>query len=214
MFDCRFAHTFEKSGTYTIEVRDTRFRGSEHLVYVLRVGRFPEGRVAFPSTIRAGNSVSVSVPGVRGLTQEIAIPSDSSPKAFFQELRRTGDQASAWVRLQVSPYTNTLEQEPNDSPALATPASVPSVLHGAIDSPDDRDIFAVDLATSQKLAVQVECRPLGSPADLDVTLIDPAGKIVNRVDTLPDGATSFDIQAKSKGRHLLLVRSLTGEGGP
>ena len=43
MFDCRFAHTFEKSGTYTIEVRDTRFRGSDHLVYVLRVGRFPEG---------------------------------------------------------------------------------------------------------------------------------------------------------------------------
>ena len=27
MFDCRFAHTFEQTGTYTIEVADTRFRG-------------------------------------------------------------------------------------------------------------------------------------------------------------------------------------------
>ena len=43
MFDCRFAQTFEKAGTYTIEVRDTRFRGSDHMVYVLRVGRFPGG---------------------------------------------------------------------------------------------------------------------------------------------------------------------------
>jgi hypothetical protein len=214
MFDCRFAHTFEKSGTYTIEVRDTRFRGSDHIVYVLRIGRFPEGRSAFPSTIRAGDSVSVRVPGVEGLTQEVAIPSDLRSKAFFHALRRSGDQASTWVRLQVSPYSNTLEREPNGSPALATPAPVPSVLHGAIDSAGDRDEFAVDLDANQKLAVQVECRPLGSPADLDVTLVDPAGKIVNRVDTLPDGAASFDIQAKSKGKHLLRVRSLTGEGGP
>ena len=56
MFDCRFAHTFETTGTYTIEIQDTRFRGSDHLVYVLRVGRFPEGRVACPSTVRAGDS--------------------------------------------------------------------------------------------------------------------------------------------------------------
>jgi hypothetical protein len=214
MFDCRFAHTFENSGNYTIEVRDTRFRGSDHLVYVLRIGRFPEGRVAFPSTVRAGDSVSVRVPGVDGLTQTIVIPSDAGPRTFFQALRRTADQASTWVRVQVSPYGNTLEQEPNDSPPLATPAPVPSVLHGAIASPGDRDEFAIDLEVSQRLIAQVECRALGSPADLDVTFVDPAGKIVNRVDTLPDGATSFEIQAKSKGKHLLRVRSLTGEGGP
>ena len=38
MFDFRFAHTFETAGTYTIEIHDTRFRGSEHQVYVLRIG--------------------------------------------------------------------------------------------------------------------------------------------------------------------------------
>jgi hypothetical protein len=214
MFDCRFAHTFEKSGTYTIEVRDTRFRGSHHQVYVLRIGRFPEGRVAFPSTIRAGDSVSLRVPGVDGLIQELAIPSDARPHAFFQALRRSGDQASAWFGLQISTYRNTLEQEPNDSTPEATPAPVPSVLHGAIASPGDRDDFAIDLAAGQRLFAQVECRPMGSPADLDLTLVDPAGKIVNRADTLPDGATTFEIQAKSKGKHLLRVRSLTGEGGP
>ncbi|MFI5457684.1 MAG: hypothetical protein ACHRXM_19760 [Isosphaerales bacterium] len=214
MFDCRFAHLFEKAGTYTVEVHDTRFRGSDHLVYVLRVGRFPEGRVASPSTIRAGDALELSVPGNDGFTQRVAVPKDTAPGSYFQELRRTGDQASAWVPLEVSPYPNTLEHEPDDTPANASFAPIPSVLHGAIATPDDRDAFAVELAAGQRLTALFECRPLGSPADLDISLLDPGGKTINRLDTLPDGAANLEIEAKSKGRHVLLVRSLTGEGGP
>ena len=47
-----------------------------------------------------------------------------------------------------------------------------------------------------------------------MTLTDPRGNAVKRADTLPDGETKFEIQAGSAGRHVLLVRSLTGEGGP
>jgi hypothetical protein len=214
MFDCRFAHTFDESGTYTIDVRDSRFQGSDHLVYVLRVGRFPEGRVVFPSAIRAGESLSLGIPGDDRFAQRVAAPQSTASASFFQELRRPGDQASAWVPIQVSPYSNTVEQEPNDVTAKATLASIPRVLHGVIASPNDRDAFAFELTAGQRLIAHVESRPLGSPADLDISLIDPEGKTVNRLDTLPDGETTFDIQAKSKGRHVLLVRSLTGEGGP
>ncbi len=214
IFDCRFEHTFEQTGKCTIEVCDSRFRGSEHLTYVLRIGRFPEGRVAFPSTIRAGDALALSIPGADGFTQRVAIPKQAPTECFFQELRRTSDQASAWVPLQVSGYSNTLEQEPNDAAEKATPAPIPRVLHGAIATPGDRDAFAFDLAAGQRLTAHVECRPLGSPADLDVSLIDPDGKTVNRLDTLPDGETTLEIQAKTKGRHVLQVHSLTGEGGP
>jgi len=214
MFDCRFAHSFEKPGIYTVEIHDTRFQGSEHMVYVLRVGRFPEGRVASPSTIRAGDAVELSVPGNVRFTQRVAVPKETAPGSFFQELRRAGDQASAWVPLEVSPYPNTLEREPDDKPAIATLAPIPSVLHGSIATAGDRDAFAVDLAAGQRLTALFECRPLGSPADLDISLIDPGGKTVNRLDTLPDGAATLEVEAKSKGRYVLLVRSLTGEGGP
>src|SRR5207302_11336646 len=33
-FDCRFEHTFATGGTYTVEMRDARFHGSEHGFYV------------------------------------------------------------------------------------------------------------------------------------------------------------------------------------
>ncbi len=214
IFDCRFAQTFEQAGRYTIEVADTRFRGSDHLTYVLRVGRFPEGRVAFPSTIRPGETLALSIPGVDSFTQPATSPKATAPEIVFQELRRPRDQASAWVPLQVSPYPNTLEQEPNDTPAKATLAPIPRVLHGTIGTPDDRDAFAFELAAGQRLMAHVECRPLGSPADLDVAVINPDGKVVNRVDTSADGETMLEIQAGAKGRHVLLVRSLTDEGGP
>ena len=40
-FDFRFEHTFTEAGTYTVEMRDARFHGSEHGFYVLRMGKFP-----------------------------------------------------------------------------------------------------------------------------------------------------------------------------
>ena len=170
--------------------------------------------MAFPSTMRAGDALALNIPGAGGFTQRVAIPEQAPPESFFQELRRTSDQASAWVPLQVSPYSSTLEQEPNGTPAKAAIATIPRVLHGAIATPDDRDAFAFDLTAGQRLVAHVECRPLGSPADLDISLIDPDGKTVNRVDTSPDGETRLEIQATRKGRHVLMVRSLTGEGGP
>ncbi len=190
MFDCRFGHTFEKSGTYAIDIRDSRFRGSDHLVYVLRVGRFPQGRVAFPSTVRAGESLALSIPGDDRFAQPVAIPHTMAPATYFQELRRPGDRASAWVPIQVSAYSSTLEQEPDDVPAQATQAAIPRVLHGTIASPGDCDAFAIELSVGQRLSAHIETRPLGSPADLDVSLFDPQGKIVNRLDTLPDGESA------------------------
>jgi len=51
-FDCRFAHRFARAGRYTVEVRDSRFRGSEHWGWILRMGRFPAARVALPAVPR------------------------------------------------------------------------------------------------------------------------------------------------------------------
>jgi hypothetical protein len=214
MFDCRFAHTFETTGTYAIEVQDARFRGSDHVVYVLRVGRFPEGRVALPSTVRPGDSVTLNLPGEQSASVRVKIPKDTAFGTFWQELRRTGDQASVWVPLRTSPYSIVLEREPNEGPSNASAVGVPCVLQGSIATPGDHDAFAFELAAGQRLTTRVECRPLGSPADLDVTLTDPRGNAVKRADTLPDGESTFEVQAGASGRHVLLVRSLTGEGGP
>ena len=65
-FDCRFEHTFTEAGTYTVEMRDSRFHGSEHGFYVLRMGRFPAARVAVPMVVRPGKRTELRLPELIG----------------------------------------------------------------------------------------------------------------------------------------------------
>lgn len=55
-FDARFEHTFGEAGTYTVEVRDSRFHGSPEHRYALRLGRFPAARVVVPNVLQAGRN--------------------------------------------------------------------------------------------------------------------------------------------------------------
>ena len=96
----------------------------------------------------------------------------------------------------------------------ANAATVPSILHGTISTPADRDSYAIELAAGQRVRAKVECRALGSPAELDVSVTAPDGKTVLRLDTVPDGSADFEVRATLSGRYVLSVQSLTNEGGP
>src|SRR5205807_3946742 len=66
-FDFRFEHTFAAAGTYTVEMRDARYHGSEHGYYVLRMGRFPAARVAVSAAIQWGKRFELRLPGIEPL---------------------------------------------------------------------------------------------------------------------------------------------------
>ena len=127
-FDCRFEHRFEAAGTYTVEVRDARFRGSEHNHYVLRVGRFPAGRVAVPSAIEAGFTGTVGLPEVPNLSSPLA--ASRAPGPFFASLKRPTDHGSAWVPLTTShgPVTVAEEFDAARDTALSQATSGPAML--------------------------------------------------------------------------------------
>ena len=99
-FDSRFEHDFTEAGTYTVEVREARYRGSEHQQYVLRIGRFPAGRVAIPSALRVGKN-ELRLPEIAG--PAIAVEATTrQPGAYIANLRRPGDDGSSWF-----PITST-----------------------------------------------------------------------------------------------------------
>ena len=49
------------------------------------------------------------------------------------------------------------------------------ILHGRIQTPDDRDVFRFEAAKDEKLIFQSQTRSLGSPCDLVLTLKKPDG---------------------------------------
>jgi len=114
-FDSRFEHDFTEAGTYTVEVREARFRGSEHHQYVLRVGRFPAGRVAIPSALRVGRN-EVRLPEIAG-PAVLVEAKPRLPGPYFANLRRPGDDGSSWIPVTSTDDDVTIGNDHNESRA-------------------------------------------------------------------------------------------------
>lgn len=213
-FDCRFAHTFAAAGTYTVEVRDARYEGHPTWHYVLRMGDFPEARMAVPSTVRPGEPVSLGFPQIAGWQVPLTLPADQPLGTIFQEIRTAPTGVAAWLPLTVTDLAAKVEVEPNDKLETATVVTVPAALNGVLGTPGDSDWFAFEVMQGQKLNFQGVSRVLGSAADLELVLFDADGREVRRVDDqdLEEGAFAF--QSGKAGLHRLQVRDLSRSGGP
>jgi hypothetical protein len=212
-FDARFAHAFREAGRYSVEIRDSRFRGSDHWGYVLRMGRFPVARVALPSSVRAGEKTELRFPQLGSQTFPFDIPATFEADPFFIALRRDGDDASAWIPLSTSDLPGTIEQEPNDAVEQATAAVVPGLLHGVLHRPGDADRFAFDLKKGQTFNIRSASRVLGSPADLVLVLFDQNGKELKRSNDSGFDEPAFGFTATGDGRYILQVSDLINRGG-
>ncbi len=148
-------------------------------------------------------------------TQQVAIPKQTPPESFFQELRRTGDQASAWVPLQVSALFEHpgagAQRRSCEGHARADPAR-----------PARRDR---DARRSRRLRL----RPGRGSAVNGTRRVPPAGvarrsrRFTDRSGTArPSNASIRSRMGRRRSRSRqrrragtsCVVRSLTGEGGP
>ena len=208
-FDCRFEHIFQKAGTYGIEVRDARFKGNEHRQYVLRVGRFATGRAASPSAVHPGkNDIGL---GAAGAPKIMFVQSPAVlPGPFFASLRRPGDDASTWVPLTTADGPVTVANE-NGEP---TPAGFPGEFCGVLRKPGARHVFTLKFGKGQKLFLRGETRSLNSPVDLELSLLDKAGKEVRRgAESRGSDETTLEFAAGAEGEYQLVVRDALREGG-
>lgn len=219
-FDCSWEQTFEQTGIYTVEVRDSRFLGSPHWRYLLRMGNFPAAHVAIPSAVRPGEMALLHFPELAGIQIPFDVPATQKLGGLFHTVRRPGDGASSWVPLLSSPLPSTVETEPNDTLEQATPTSqVPVILHGYFEQPGDKDYFQLVLKKGDRLSVRAETKAINSPADVELSIVDATGREIQRVDdvNLPGGALdegSLTFGVGQDGNYFVLVRELTKASGP
>lgn len=246
-FDCGFEHLFTAEGTYTVEVRDSRYLGAAHWQYVLRMGRFPAVRFALPSVVKPGVPTLFTLPESRA-EANAAAPSPAAPSpaaptdlplsieipgrtprnvrnsqgatVLFHDVRRPGDDAAAWVPLVVSPLSSVVEREPNDGAEQASPAAtLPVACQGVLETPRDRDWFALPTTKGTRWSVRAETKSMQGAADVEIAIVDPTGRELQRVDdqTLPGGAldeAALVFNADRDGLYYLVVREATGAYGP
>ena len=213
-FDCRFEHTFAEAGTYVVKVHDSRYHGSNHWTYSLRLGRFPVARVAFPSTVHPSEQSQVNFPQVEDTPRTFSFTAFKKQTApFFFGLRRNQDEGSAWLPLSFSTLPSVIEVEPNDDRAQATTATAPCNLHGIISKENDWDYFVLALKKGQKLKFCAQTRNIGSAADLELSLFGVDGKSLKQVDDSGFEDATFTFTPPADGNYVLQVGDVLRDGG-
>ena len=71
-----------------------------------------------------------------------------------------------------------VEQEPNNTLATAQTVTLPVIINGRIDRPDDRDLFQFSGQAGQTVVAEVMARRLDSPLDSVLRLMDAAGHLL------------------------------------
>ncbi len=116
-----------------------------------------------------------------------------------------------------------VEAEPDDLQTLAQQVTLPLIVNGRINRPDDLDVFAFDATAGSEIVAEVHARRLQSPMDSMLTLFAPSGKQVATNDDHEDkGAGLTTHQSDSwlratlpeNGTYLLHVSDSQHQGGP
>ncbi|HLQ46054.1 MAG TPA: PPC domain-containing protein, partial [Planctomycetaceae bacterium] len=203
-----------EDGKYIIQIRETAYGGGSN--YRLHVGTFPRPLAVYPAGGKLGDEVDVKFLGdpAGEFVQKFKLPTENS-KEF------TGLFATAGSEIAPSPnpfrlfeHGNSLEVEPNNTVAQATPATLPNAFNGILQEPGDIDFFKFTATKGQVFEVECYGRRIRSAIDPVMTLYNAqGGGIVGNDDSRgPD--SYFRVQIPADGEYLLSVTDHLGRGGP
>jgi hypothetical protein len=210
-------------GTYAIEIKDAIFRGREDFVYRITVGELPFLTGIFPLGGRAGQQTTVEAQGWNLAADRLTIDGRGGvPAIRGVEMRQDGFVSNS-LPFAVDTLPECLEREPNDAPDKAQPVTLPVIVNGRIDRPDDTDVFRFQGQAGQEIVAEVLARRLDSPLDSVLTLTDAGGRQLAYNDDFDDkGAGLITHQADSylratlpaDGTYYLRIADMQHQGGP
>jgi hypothetical protein len=205
--DCRIQFRAPNTGQYLIELRDISYQGGPQYFYRLRLGKFAFATCTYPLTAPSGSDVIVLGPAGEqfksGKFKMSAAAYAALGNAFVPA--RGCDPAGA---------EQVFEKEPNDKREQANQISVPGVVNGRFEKPNDRDWFQFKVEKDQRWVFAAGTRSLGSPCDVFLEVRDTNGKVIASSNPVGPQDTSLTHQFKESGQYLLIAKELADRGAP
>jgi hypothetical protein len=161
-------------GEYVIEIKDSIYRGREDFVYRITVGELPFVTGIFPLGCPAGSRTPFALKGWN-LPVTRLMPAAQEPGIHMFSVRKDGVVSNS-VPYAADTLPECMEKEPNGQPASAQAVTLPIIVNGRIDQPDDCDVFRFDGRAGDEIVAEVDARRLDSPLDSVLKLTDAAGK--------------------------------------
>jgi hypothetical protein len=165
-----------EDGQYVVEIRDAIYRGRPDFVYRITLGELPYITGVFPLGGRAGAATTVKLSGWNLPTDTLTIDAQGMMPGLHPVSVRKGEMISNTLPFSVDTLPECPDKEPNDSPPAAQAVTLPMIVNGRIDRPDDWDVFRFDGRAGQEIVAEVSARRLESPLDSVLELFDAAGR--------------------------------------
>ncbi len=208
-------------GQYVCEIRDSIYRGREDFVYRITLGQLPFVTGIFPLGGRAGTDVAVKLQGWN------LVETDLNVRASFNRNRPVRWYSIPQTKnvdirfpLRIDMTNEVFDREPNDTSQTAQDVTMPVIVNGRIDKPDDEDVFRFD--GFGRLEVEVFGRRAGSPIDSALALTDADGREIGFNDDHKDEAeplithhadSLLSVDLRGKGPFCLHLTDAQRKGG-
>jgi hypothetical protein len=185
-------------GQYTIEIKDSIYRGREDFVYRIALGELPFITSIFPLGAKSGAKTAVELKGWNLPTSGVTVGQASRPAVSLPN--------SNTVPVAIDNFPETLEKEPNDQPKSAQKLKLPIIVNGRIDRPSDQDVFRFDAKAGDEIVAEVMARRLDSPLDSVLRLTDSKGNQLAVNDDAEDKSAAL-LTHQADSRILIKLRT-------
>ena len=233
-------------GQYTVEIKDAIYRGREDFVYRITIGELPFITSIFPLGGPAGAQTTVELTGWNLPAKRLTMDGRDKAPGIYPLVVRQGPWMSNAVPFAVGALEECFEKEPDSagpladgsapsspgllaaegqggSAAAAQRVTLPVVVNGRIDRPDDSDVFCFEGKAGQQIVAEVYARRLNSPLDSVLKLTDAAGRVLASNDDHEDkgsGLTTHHADSYLRatlptgGTYYLHLADTQHQGGP
>ena len=210
-----------QDGEYVLDDYDAIYRGREDFVYRVTIGELPFVTSIFPLGGRAGDAAKVEMKGWNLDQAELTTAASRMQRRASTRSRPRNRRGfvSNRVPFALDTLPESFEKEPNNDLAHAQKVTLPIIINGRIDRPDDWDVFQFSGHAGETIVAEVYARRLDSPLDSLLKLTDAQGKLLafNDDSRRPGGGHQYaprrflSFAQAARGRHLLRA---SGRYGP
>jgi hypothetical protein len=209
-------------GEYVLSIIDALYRGRNDFVYRITIGEMPFVTSIFPLGARVGEPVKIEMNGWNLHNTSLAPPPKDAGPGTHMIAAKNGKFASNIVPFALDTLPECLDEESNDDPSKAQKVTLPIIVNGRMDRPNDWDVFEVEGKAGETIVAEVHARRLDSPVDSFLKVTDSSGKVLAFNDDHHDAGSGLNthhadsylmVELPSDGKYCVHLGDTTQAGG-
>jgi len=210
------AFEIPEDGTYTLQLRDTRYKGNAKYVYCIEVANKPFAHAVFPMVVQQGASTKAEISGYNlGDTTSVTLTATDTEETGWKQITiNTSNGSTNPIDVKVSPNTQILSTGTNIAQSAAQSISLPCGINGRIMEDDPIQYFSFQARKGRYYAFEVEAHRHGSSLDSHLKILDKKGKKLGENDDswhTKDSVYSF--KAPADGTYFIELHDAIFRGG-